>query len=81
MPLCDKELEPSNNNFVEWHKFEKVLAGQIRSGEQKEVTRLETKLTSSREFLTYVAPKFEKLCCVIMWQSGKIQHIGPILKN
>jgi hypothetical protein len=48
------------NNVVEWWKFEKVLARKTKNGEQKEVTRLETNVTSPKMFLTYVAPRFTK---------------------
>lgn len=71
LPLCEKELQPTMNNVVEWWKFEKVLVGKTRNGEQKEVTRLETKVTSPKMFLTYVAPKFTKFVMhdqVAKWQ-------------
>jgi len=58
LPLCEKELQPTMNNIVEWWKFEKVLAGKTRNGEQKEVTSLETKVISPKMFVAYATPKF-----------------------
>jgi len=46
------------NNIVEWWKFEKVLVGKTRNGEQKEVTRWETKVISPKMFVAYATPKF-----------------------
>ncbi len=57
MPLCEKESQPTMNNVVKWWKFEKTLARKTRNGEPKKITRLETKVTSPKMFLAYVAPK------------------------
>jgi hypothetical protein len=62
------------NNVVEWWKFEKVLARKTRNGEQKEVTRLGTKVTSPKMFLAYVAPKFIKF--VMHDQMAKWQDVA-----
>jgi len=73
LQLCEKELQPTMNNVVEWWKFEKVFAGKTRIGEQKRITRLETKVTSPKMFLKYVAPRFIKF--VIHDQVAKWQDV------
>jgi hypothetical protein len=30
LPICDKELDTSNDSVVEWHRFETVLPGRQR---------------------------------------------------
>ncbi len=55
LPIRDKELDTSNDNLVEWHKFEKVFAGKIKTSDKKEVLMLKMKRTNLREFFL--------LCC------------------
>jgi hypothetical protein len=41
-----------------WRCFQKVLVGEIRAREPKEVVHLVSKLTTPQHFLEYAAPKF-----------------------
>jgi hypothetical protein len=71
LPICDRELDPSNQSLVEWRAFEKISFGKIKEGEVKEVFRLENKLTKPREFLFYATPKIQKFVMhnfVAQWQ-------------
>jgi len=51
-------MDPIINNVIEWHKL--FAQKTTRSGEWKEVTRLEIKWISPKKIRTYVAPKIAK---------------------
>lgn len=72
IPLCDKELDPSSDKLVSWCRFEKMAAGKTKFGEQREVTRLEYKVTSPRQFLAYAKPRILEFVLhnfVAQWQN------------
>jgi hypothetical protein len=60
-------------SLIKWRAFEKVTVGKTKDGEIKEVVRLETKLTSLREFMLFAAPKIRKFVMqnfVAQWQDA-----------
>ncbi len=60
LPLCNWEVDISNDNLMAWKCFEKVFVGEIWAWKPKEVVFLVCKLTNPRQFFEYVAPKFFK---------------------
>ena len=81
LPACNRELDPEKLALVAWRRFEKVLAGKTKKGEDKFVTRLERKMSSPREFLIYAAPKIQKFIMhnfVAQWQDRQFRLVRKI---
>jgi len=74
IPLCDKELDPTNPRLVSWQRFEKLMVGKTKDSEMKELTCLEHKRTNPRMFLAYATPKVCDLVLhnhVAQWQDSQ----------
>jgi hypothetical protein len=82
LPICDKELDTSNDSIVEWHRFEKVFARKTKIRDQKEILMLKMKRKNPREFLAYATSKFQEFILHQHVQhNGRIRLIEPPLKS
>lgn len=57
IPLCEREVDPGNEAFLDWRRFEMVEAGKTKAGDPKKVLRLEYKRTTSKVFLDFAKTK------------------------
>ena len=48
IPLCEREVDPGNEAFLDWRRFEMVEAGKTKAGDPKKVLWLEYKRTTSK---------------------------------
>jgi hypothetical protein len=83
-PIYPKEASDQNPQLVAWCCFEKVFVGQTRNGKCKEVIQLESKLTSSKEFLLYAIPKVKDFIIhnfIACWQDKEYKKCVPHLRE
>ena len=57
IPLCEREVDPTNESLLEWRRFEMVEAGKTKAGDPKNVLRLEYKRTTAKVFLDFAKSK------------------------
>ncbi len=71
LPLYYRKIDPTNDNLMAWRCFQKVPESETKVGEQKEVVRLVSKLTTPRVFLEHATPKLSDFVMhnhVARWQ-------------
>ena len=85
IPICDREIDPHTSTMMTWRRFEMVSAGsRTKTGEPKQVIRLEYKVTRPREFLEYAAPKMKQFVWhqhVAHWQDVQFKESVQNLKE
>jgi hypothetical protein len=57
LPIYTREANPTNESLMPRKCFQKVLVGETRAREPKEVVQLVNKLTKPWEFLEFATPK------------------------